>query len=64
MRKTKSTYQVFIIYWLNLAGVEGSEGISSITVSPSKKYVAICEKAERALCMVWDISGVSANPVV
>ena len=44
--------------------MEGSEGISSITVSPSKKFVAICEKAERALCMVWDISGVAANPVI
>lgn len=48
----------------NSLGVEGSEGITSITVSPSRKYVAVCEKAERALCMVWDISGVSANPVV
>lgn len=35
-----------------------------MTVSPSKKYVAICEKSERAICLIWDISGISANPVV
>ena len=45
-------------------GVEGSEGITATTVSPSKKYVAICEKSERAICLIWDISGVAANPVV
>jgi len=45
-------------------GVEGSEGITAITVSPSRKYVAICEKSERALCLIWDISGIASNPVV
>lgn len=45
-------------------GVEGTEGISAITVSPSKKFAAICEKAERAICLIWDISGIAANPVV
>lgn len=35
-----------------------------MAVSPSRKYVAICEKSERAICMVWDISGISSNPPV
>jgi hypothetical protein len=26
--------------------------------------VAVCEKSERAICLIWDISGVAANPVV
>lgn len=45
-------------------GIEGSEGITALSVSPSRKYVAICEKAERAICLVWDISGISSNPPV
>ena len=66
MKRHKYTYQVKITKVCSLiyVGVEGSEGISSLTVSPSKKFVAICEKAERGLCVIWDISGIAANPVV
>ena len=38
-------------------GVEGSEGITALTVSQGKKYLAICEKAERAICTVYDLTG-------
>lgn len=37
-------------------GVEGSEGITAITVSQAKKSLAICEKAERAVCIVYDLT--------
>lgn len=36
-------------------GIEGSEGITSLTVSQAKKYLAVCEKGERALCSVYDL---------
>ena len=36
-----------------LIGIEGSEGITALAVSPSKKYLAVCEKAERAICTVY-----------
>ena len=36
-------------------GVDGSEGITAISVSPTKKYMAVCEKAERAVCIVYDL---------
>ena len=52
-----------MVYELSL-GVEGSEGITAMAVSPSRKYIAICEKSERAICLVWDISGVASNPPV
>jgi hypothetical protein len=28
------------------------------------KHLAICERAERAICLIWDISGLSQNPPV
>ena len=64
MIRANSTFQVFnklilyiilTLYCLKI-GVEGTEGITSIVVSPAKKYVAICEKAERALCTVYDLN--------
>jgi len=43
-----------------LYGIEGSEGITALALSPSKKYLAICEKAERAICGVVDITNLNA----
>jgi hypothetical protein len=38
-----------------IPGIEGSEGISALAVSPSKRYLAMCERSERALCRVFDL---------
>ena len=59
MKKHKHTYQVRIIDLIISKGVEGSEGITAMSVSPSRKYVAVCEKAERAICLIWDISQIN-----
>jgi hypothetical protein len=37
-----------------IQGIEGSEGISCIAVSAAKKFIAVCEKAEKAVCVVYD----------
>ena len=42
-----------------LSGIEGSEGITALALSPSKKYLAVCEKAERAICGVVDITNLN-----
>lgn len=42
-----------------LPGIEGSEGITALALSPNKKYLAVCEKAERAICGVVDISNLN-----
>ncbi len=42
-----------------LPGIEGSEGITALALSPSKKYLAVCEKAERAICGVVDITNLN-----
>jgi hypothetical protein len=47
------THISFLIFFL--IGVEGSEGITSLAVSQAKKYLAVCEKGERALCSVYDL---------
>ena len=49
---------------MTVLGVDGSEGITAMTLSPSKKHLAVCERAERAICLIWDISGLSQNPPV
>ena len=48
----------------HILGVDGSEGITAMTLSPSKKNLAVCERAERAICLIWDISGMSQNPPI
>lgn len=39
-----------------IAGIEGSVGISAQAVSPSKKYLAVCERSEKApVCQVYSL---------
>ena len=39
-----------------IPGIEGSEGITALAVSPTKRFMAICEKSERAICRVVDLN--------
>lgn len=38
-----------------LPGLEKTDKITAVGVSKSKKYLAICEKTERALCTIYDV---------
>ena len=44
-----------------IPGIEGSDGISALAVSPTKKFLAICERSERAICRVFDLTNPSLN---
>lgn len=47
----------------HILGIDGSEGITAMAVSPVKKqFLAVCERAERAVCVIYDISGLGQNP--
>jgi WD40 repeat protein len=39
-----------------LPGSENCERINFITVSPNERYLAICERGERAQCSIWDLN--------
>ncbi len=39
-----------------IPGIQGSEGITALALSPSKKYLAVCEKASKAICTVYNIA--------
>lgn len=47
-----------------IPGIEGSEGITALAVSPSKKYLAMCEQAERAICSVWDLGTMKRRRII
>lgn len=38
---------------LLIPGIEGTEGITAITVSKERKFFAVAEKSERAICTVY-----------
>lgn len=33
-----------------IPGIEGSEGITALSLSHQKNYLAVCERSERAVC--------------
>ncbi len=45
-----------------IPGVEGSEGITTLALSPSRRFLAVCERAEKALCLIYDLSGINQIP--
>jgi len=47
-----------------ISGIEGSEGITSLALSPSKKFLAVCERAERAVCCVFDMTTMKRRKVL
>jgi cilia- and flagella-associated protein 57 len=44
-----------------IPGTEGSEGISALSLSKSKRFLAVCEKSERAFCSIYDIHGFTST---
>lgn len=38
-----------------LQGQEGTEKITTIAVSKSKKYLAVCERSSHAICTIYDV---------
>ena len=38
-----------------LPGLEKTDKITAVGVSKSKKFLAICEKTDRALCTIYDV---------
>ena len=58
-----------IVYYINekmqrfIPGIEGSQGISALALSPSRKYLAVCEKSTNAICTVYNIGRFLEIPV-
>ena len=38
-----------------IPGIEGSEGITCMALSPSRKFLAVCEQSTKAVCSVYNI---------
>ena len=38
-----------------IPGLEGSEGITALALSRDKKYLAVCERASKAVCTVYNV---------
>ena len=37
-----------------IPGIEGSEGITTLALSPCKRLLAVCERAKQAICSIYD----------
>ena len=38
-----------------IPGIEGSQGITALALSASRKFLAVCEKGSNAICTVYNI---------
>lgn len=47
-----------------IPGIEGSEGISAMALSPSKKFLAVCERADKAVCSVFDMFALKRKKIL
>lgn len=50
-----------VIYYMSekmqrfIPGIEGSQGISALALSSSRKLLAVCEKSSNAICTVYNV---------
>ena len=47
-----------------IQGIEGTECITALDLSPSKKLLAVCERAERAICRIFDTNSFKRRKVL
>ena len=47
-----------------ILGSEGTDGITAIAISPSRKYLAVAERAEKALITVFDLTTLKRRKVL
>jgi WD40 repeat protein len=47
-----------------LPGSDSGERINFINISPSERYLAICERGERAQCSIWDLNNKKKKKVI
>lgn len=47
-----------------IPGIEGSEGISALALSPSKRWLAVCERSDRAVCSVFDVNTLKRRKIL
>ena len=47
-----------------IPGIEGSEGITAMALSHSKKYFALCERADKAVCSVFDVATLKRRKIL
>ena len=42
---------------LNISlGIEGTSGVSALAVSHNKRYLAVCEKSNQAICVIYELN--------
>jgi len=39
-----------------IPGIEGSEGITALAMTANKKHLAVCERSNKAICSVYNVS--------
>ena len=47
-----------------ITGTPGSEGMTALTVSPNRRYVAIAEKAEKPIITIYDLHSLRKRKVL
>jgi cilia- and flagella-associated protein 57 len=39
-----------------IRGIDGSQGITAMALHPNKRFLAICEKAKQAICIIYELT--------
>ena len=38
-----------------IPGIDGTQGISTMQLSPDKRYLAVCERHDQPICVIYDL---------
>ena len=44
--------------------MEGTHGVTAMAVSANKKYLAICERAQQAICFIYEVNSLKRRRII
>ena len=53
-----------VSFSLHTIGVEGTEGVTCMAVSDNKKFLAICERSQQAVCFVYEVASLKRRRII
>ena len=45
-------------------GIDGMQGVTAMAISHNKKYLALCERSEQAVCFVYEVNSLKRRRIL
>ena len=47
-----------------IQGVEGTQGVTAMAVSANRKFLAVCERSQQAICLIYELNSLKRRRIL